>query len=509
MAVEPTAGQAMSEAEDDAALHDQPEGDLRRVAARGTLINAAFQIGLAGLGTFRRIAVVAFLTREEFGLWGVILPIIVTLAWVKEIGVADKYIQQQEADQEAEWQRAFTLELFMSTGFFLLMCLVFPLYALAYGHDEIILPGIVLSFSMVISAFESPSWIPYRRLQYARQRWLTAIDPVVAAVLTIALGALGAGYWSLVIGVVAGSLAGAVVCVVTCPYPIRIRFDWERLKSYWSFSWPLLGGGLSRMVVVQGSLLTANRTVGLAGIGAIGLASSIASFADRVDGIVSGTIYPAVVRVVDRVDAMAEAFVKSNRIALMWAMPFAVGLALFSGDFVDYVIGERWRPAVGLLSAVALTVGFAQVGFNWGVFMRAVSNTRPLFVAAALDLGVFFVVSVPALLAFGLAGYAAGLAATTLVQLLVRGWYMARMFPGFNVWRQLVRGVLPVIPAAVLVLAARQVAPDAASAGRAAAELAAYVLVTIAATCVIERRLIAEAIGYLRRSKQPAAVATT
>lgn len=509
MAVEPTAGHAMSEAEDDAALHDQPEGSLRRVAARGTLINAAFQIGLAGLGTFRRIAVAAFLTREEFGLWGVILPIIVTLAWVKEIGVADKYIQQREADQEAEWQRAFTLELFMSSGFFLLMCAVFPLYALAYGHDEIILPGIVLSFSMVISAFESPAWIPYRRLQYARQRWLIAIDPVVATLLTIALGALGAGYWSLVIGVVAGSVAGAVVCVVTCPYPIRIRFDSARLKSYWSFSWPLLGGGLSRMVVVQGSLLTANRTVGLAGIGAIGLASSIASFADRVDGIVSGTIYPAVVRVVDRVDAMAEAFVKSNRIALMWAMPFAAGLALFSGDFVDYVIGERWRPAVGLLSAVALTVGFAQVGFNWGVFLRAVGNTRPLFVAAALDLGVFFVVSIPALLAFGLAGYAAGLAATTLVQLLVRGWFMARMFPGFNVWRQLIRSVLPVAPATALVLIVRQLAPDGRSLPRALAEFAAYAVLTVAATYVFERRLIGEAVGYLRRPARPAAPAAT
>jgi hypothetical protein len=154
-------------------------------------------------------------------------------------------------------------------------------------------------------------------------------------------------------------------------------------------------------------------------------------------------------------------------------------------------------------------VGFAQVGFNWGVFMRAVGKTRPLFVAAVLDLSVFFVVSIPAMLAFGLAGYAAGLAATTFVQLLVRGWFMARLFPGFNVWRQLVRGLLPVIPATALVLLVRQVAPDGRSAGRAAAELAAYALVTIAATCVLERRLIAEAIGYLRRSERPAAAATT
>ena len=509
MVVEPTAGQAISEAEDDAALHDQPDGSLRRVAARGTLINSAFQIGLAGLGTFRRIAVAGFLTRAEFGVWGVVLPIIITLAWVKDIGVGDKYIQQREPDQELEWQRAFTMELLMSTGFFVLMCAVFPIYAAAYGRPEIVLPGIVLSSSVVISAFESPSWIPYRRLQYARQRWLTAIDPVTAAVVTVALGAAGAGYWSLVIGVVGGSVAGAIVCVATCPYPIRLRFDRSRLRTYASFSWPLLGQGFTRMIVVQGSLLTANRVVGLAGIGAIGLATSIASFADRVDGIVSGTIYPAVVRVVGRTEAMAEAFVKSNRLALMWAMPFGVGLALFAGDFVDFVIGERWRPAVKLLAAIGLTCAFSQVCFNWGVFMRAVNNTRPLFVAGALDLSVFFAVSIPAMIELGLWGYALGLAATTVVQLGIRGWFMARLFPGFNVLRQLTRAVLPVVPATALVLALRVLAPDGRTLARALAEFAGYVVVTIAATFVFERQLIGELVSYVRRPARPPAAATT
>jgi PST family polysaccharide transporter len=346
-------------------------------------------------------------------------------------------------------------------------------------------------------------------MDYTRHRVLTSVDPVVAVLVTIAFGAAGFGYWCLVLGVVAGSIAGSVVCVATSPYPLRLRFSWNRVRSYAGFSLPLMGGGFSRMVVVQGALLTANRTVGLAGIGAIGLATTIATFADRVDGIVSSTIYPAVCRVRDRVDAMAEAFVKSNRIALMWAMPFAVGVALFAGDFVDYVIGERWRPAVGLMAAIALTCGFAQVGFNWGVFMRAMGNTRPLFVAAVLDLSVFFVVSIPAMIVFGLTGYAMGLVATTIVQLAIRGWFMARLFPGFNVLRQLVRGILPVVPAAAVVVVVRNVAPDGRSLPRAVAEFAAYVVVTVAATFILERRLIGEAIGYLRKPRHHAAAAAT
>jgi O-antigen/teichoic acid export membrane protein len=225
---------------------------------------------------------------------------------------------------------------------------------------------------------------------------------------------------------------------------------------------------------------------------------------------VSGTIYPAVVRVADRVDTMAEVFVKSNRDALMWAMPFAVAVALFAGDFVDFVIGERWRPAVGLLAAIALTSGLGQVAFNWGVFMRAVGNTKPLFVAAVLDVVVFLAVAVAAMFEFGVAGWAAGCVATTVVQLAIRGWFMHRLLHGFNVLRQLVRGVLPVIPPALLILAVRQISPDGRSLGRALAELVLYVVVTIAATYVIERRLIRELLGYLRSPRgAPAQAAPT
>jgi O-antigen/teichoic acid export membrane protein len=502
--IQPAAGHAVSEAEDDQRL-EPAEPSLRHLAARGTIVNAGFQIGLSALGTVKRVAVAAFLTRAEYGTWAIILPALLTLIWIKDVGVGDKYIQQEEPDQEAAFQKAFTMELFLSLGFFALCAFVIPLYGLAYGHSSIVLPGMVLAASVPLSAFESPAWIPYRRMQYARQRALTAVDPVIGLLLTIALAAAGFGYWSLVIGVIAGSVAGAVVCVVTCPYRLRLRFDRGTVRSYASFSLPLLGSGLSRMVVVQGSLLTANRAVGLAGLGAIGLATSIATFSDRVDGIVSSTIYPAVCRVANRVDALAEAFVKSNRIALMWAIPVAVAVALFDRDLVHFVLGDRWQPAVGLLTAFALTCGIGQLAFNWAIFMRAVNRTRPIFIAALLDLGVFFVVSLPAMLEFGLAGYAAGFAATTLVQICLRAHYMSRLLPGFNLLRQLTRSVAPAIPPLLLVLLARWAVPGDRTLARAVSELALYVGVTVAVTFVLERRLVTELLGYLRRPTSAAA----
>src|SRR5205085_2906602 len=108
----------------------------------------------------------------------------------------------------------------------------------------------IVCLNMLISAFETPAWIPYRRLQYARARYLTAIDPLVLFLVTVGLAVAGAGYWCFVGGVLAGSIAGAVVCTFTSPYPLRLRFDRGTLREYSRFSWPLVGAGASRLLVV-------------------------------------------------------------------------------------------------------------------------------------------------------------------------------------------------------------------------------------------------------------------
>jgi O-antigen/teichoic acid export membrane protein len=486
-----------SELEPPAEIHPRP--GLRRLAARGVIVNSAFQVGFAGIGLLRRVLVAAFLTQAEFGLWGILIVTILTLSWLKQLGIADKYVQQTEPDQELAFQKAFTLELMVSFAFFALVIAVLPLYAIAYGHAEIIGPGILLATVVPISALQTPIWIPYRRLEFVRQRTLLSVDPLVGFVVTVVLGALGAGYWCLVIGSVAGAVAGSAAAVATCPYPIRLRFDRGTLKEYVNFSWPLFGLAVSNLIFIQGTLLVANRTVGLAGVGAIGLAGSIAAFADRCNGIVSSAVYPAICRVADRTELLHEAFVKSNRLILMWAIPFGVGLSLFAGDFVDFVLGERWLPAKDLLIGLGLLAGFGQIAFNWSTFMRAVNKTKPMLFASLISLASFAVVMVPALLTLDLIGYVVGLAAVTVIQIVVRDHYLRGIFPGFGIVRHLLRSIAPTVPAAGLILIARLLGPDNRTEAQAIGELVLYAIATVAFTLLFERRLLREVFGYLRR----------
>jgi O-antigen/teichoic acid export membrane protein len=478
---------------------------LRAFAARGVLINTSFDIGLSLLTLLRGFILAAVLTRADFGIWGILAASLGVLARLKLVGIGDKYIQQEEEDQEHAFQKAFTLELLVTAITVVPLMLALPLIAVVYGHWEVVAPGAVLLSAMLAYALQSPFWIWYRNMDFFRQRMLGLVEPVVGFVVAIALALLGAGYWSLVIGLTAGAWAGAVVAMTRSPYRLRWRFDRQSMRIYIAFSWPVFVASACSVVLANSAALVANAHLGLAAVGSIALASNITQFTTKVDDLVGDTLYPAICAIQDRIDLLRESFVKTNRLALMWAMPFGAGVALFAADLVHFALGEKWHSSIILLQAMGVASAVAHVGWNWDDYLRARSNTKPMALAGVVTTATFLA-CLPLVVAFGLPGLAAAIGAQALVALIFRAVYMTRLFAGFRVVRHALRAILPTLPATALVLITRQVTGGSDTAAMAVAELCLYVGVTIAATWAIEGRLVREALGYIfERASQPVA----
>jgi O-antigen/teichoic acid export membrane protein len=471
---------------------------LRAFAARGVLINTGFDIGLSALSLVQGLVLAALLTRGDYGVWGVLLVSLGVLARLKMVGISDKYIQQDDPDQELAFQRAFTLELLMTAAMIVPLAAALPVIAVVYGQWKLVPPGAVLLTVMAADALQAPFWIYYRRMDFLRQRKLQAVQPIVTFVATIALAAAGLGYWALAIGVVAGAWAGAAAALVTCPFALRWRYDRGALGKYATFSGPIFVATACGVVLANGTMITTNAHLGLAGVGAVTLAGTITAFTTRVDDVIGTTIYPAICAVQNRLELLRESFVKANRLALMWAMPFGVGLALFASELVRFGIGEKWRPAVTLLQVTGLVAAISHIGFNWDDYFRARAQTVPIAVSSLISTAVVLGVGLPLLFVDGLTGLAIGIAAGALTNLLIRAVYVSRLFEGFAFARHALRAVLPTVPAVAVVLVARALWSGPHSASAAVIQLVAYVLVTVAATWVAERSLLREVLGYMK-----------
>jgi O-antigen/teichoic acid export membrane protein len=297
---------------------------------------------------------------------------------------------------------------------------------------------------------------------------------------------------------VAGAWAAAIVALTGSPYRLRWRYDRGALKLYASFSAPIFVATACSVLLANVTAIATNIHLSLAGVGAVAVAGVITAFTSRIDDLVSTTIYPVICAVQDRLDLLQESFVKSNRLALMWAMPFGIGLGLFAADLVHFAIGDKWRIAIRLLQVTGVAAAIGHIGFNWDDYFRARSNTRPIAIVSVITTIATLGLGIPLLFADGLTGLAIGIGAGAVVALAMRAWYLSKLFDGFGFVAHATRAVLPTAPAVLVVLAARLFEPAHRGVGIAIGELAAYVLATAVATWIFERELIREVIGYVR-----------
>jgi O-antigen/teichoic acid export membrane protein len=470
---------------------------LREFAARGVIVNSLFDLGLGGLNLIRGVVLAALLTRADFGLWGILLVSLGVVAQLKVIGISDKFIQQNDSDQELAFQRAFTLELLSSGVTMVLLAALVPVIALVYGHWTLLAPGLALCAMLAAYAFQSPQWIFYRRMDFFHQRVQTAVEPVVGLIVAVGLAVAGMGYWALVIGALAGAWTGALVAVRMSPYRLAWRLDRDALGVYWRFSGPILLATLCTVLLANGTVLATNLHLGLRAVGAVSLATTVISFTTSVDNIIATTVYPGICAVADRIDLLRESFAKTNRLAMLWAIPFGVGLTLFAPELIHYVLGDKWRAATSLIQITGLAAALNHIGFNWDDYYRARGDTRPLAVVAVASVIVTLGAGIPLLLSDGLTGLAWGIGAGAGAALIVRAGYIAALFEGFDLLWHAWRALLPVVPAAGVVLMIR--ALTHAGLALCIIELLAYVGVALIASLISERALLLEALGYLRR----------
>ena len=129
------------------------------------------------------------------------------------------------------------------------------------------------------------------------------------------------------------------------PTGSRCASSAARLRDYVTFSWPLFVAAASSLVIAQGSILVGEKRARASPVRAsIALAATISQLRQpRRRDRHRRPCTPRSAPCADRTDLLFESFVKSNRLALMWGMPFGIGLALFASDLVEFGIGERWR----------------------------------------------------------------------------------------------------------------------------------------------------------------------
>ncbi len=428
-----------------------PRAQLRHRTLRGVAVTAGFLVLIDGLVVAQGLIVTRLLGPRAIGLYGVVSITVISLITLKRVGIDEAFVQQQEAEQEREFQYAFTLEFVLSVVMALIILAGAPLVALIYRDDRLTALMASLCYLPLAFALQAPLWVFLRQMDYGRQRGLQALQPLISFMVTIPLAAAtNLGVWSLVVGQIAGYIVAVAAAIAVSPYRLRFRYDRQVTARYVRFSAPILLTVVAGMIVVQGQVLAIKLHSGLAAAGYITLAVTLTRYIDRADTIVIGTIYPAICVIQNQRRALEEMYLKSNRATLIWVLPYAAGIVLFAPDLVHFALGPKWYPSIILLQGLAIVGAITQLGFNWFAFYRAHGNPRPQAIEVSAGTAAFLVFGIGGLLLDGFHGFVLGRIIAALVALAVRGVLIRRMLPGVR-YRLL---LAPTLPPLVLATAA-------------------------------------------------------
>jgi O-antigen/teichoic acid export membrane protein len=477
-----------------------PRSELRRRTLRGVVVTSGFMLAIDALVLAQGLVVTRLLGPRAIGLYGIVSTFVVSIVALKRVGIDEAFVAQDEPDQEAEFQRAFTLELGLGVVFTALICALAPAVAAVYRDGRLLGLTLALAYLPLTFALQAPIWIFFRRMEYARQRSLQAVQLLVGLLVTVPLAAAtDLGVWSIVVGQVAGYVAAVAYGLAISPYRLGLRFDRASAHRYLRFSGPVLVATLGALAVAQGQVLAFKLHAGLAAAGFITLAVTLTRYVDRADQIVTSSIYPAICAIQDRPKAQVELFIKSNRATLAWVLPFSAGVVLFAPDLVSLVLGGRWQPAVELLQGLAIAGAIQQLGFNWFSFYRARGETGPPAVEAVVGAVAFVVLAVGGLVADGSDGFVVGRAAAVSIAMAVRWFYVRRLLPGVRVTELVLPSLVPVAQAVIAVLALRTITGGEQHVlWQALLEAALFGVVYVASLWQRERALIGELLAALR-----------
>lgn len=482
-----------------------PRAELRTRTVRGVLVNALFMGGSEALAVAQGLIVTVLLGPQSIGLYGIVTTTAVTVAALRRVGIDEAFVQQREPDQEAEFHRAFTLELIVGAGFSLVLLVLAPVVTAVYGNSRLLWLMVAVAYLPTAFALQAPTWIFFRSMDFVKVRTLQSLVPVVTFCVTVPLAALGVGVWSLVIGPAVGNTVAVVAGIAVSPYRLALNFDREARARYFRFSWPVFVAAAALLLVGQGQVLAFTLHGGLAAAGYITLAVTLTRYADRADQIIATTMYPAICVVADQVATLREMFVTSNRVALMWVLPFCGGFILFSPDLVHFVLGARWRPAVLLLQGLAGAAAIQQLGYNWFSFYRARGDSSRQAVEAAVTAVTFLGLAVPGLIIWGAWGFIGGRLASALLVLVVRRVYVRRLL-GVELLTLWIRGTAPIAAGCLLVLALRALVwTGPRSLAQVLLELLLFLGVGAGLTWATERLLVRDLLAQLRARRAPAA----
>lgn len=328
--------------------------DLRSQVVRGFMWKLVAQLAYWGSWTIVGILLARLLAPAQFGLASMVLVFTAILPLLSDLGLGAALVQRSSVS-EADRSTVFWTS--VATGCALTAIGIGISGSLAsFYHTPAVAPLFaVLSLSFVITSLGAThNALMIREMNFRGVEIREICGAVLGAAAGLAAALQGLGAWSLIIQQLTYRGVSTALLWMFYPWRPRATFSWSSLKSLGGFGANVLGVGVLTQLNRNVDALLIGRFLGPRALGGYNLASNVILLPfNRIATPIQEVLFPAFARLQDEPSRMASMWLRVNQLVAAISFPTLLGLVVVAPDFVEVVLGDRWRSVTPVLQILA------------------------------------------------------------------------------------------------------------------------------------------------------------
>lgn len=316
---------------------------------------------------FAQIAILArILSPEDFGLMAIAGVILGFAGLFSDFGLNAAYVQRQNVSHEHR-SSLYWLNVSVSTLLMLLVFLASPLIADFFGNNDLIPLVILSAVCLLINALgQQVLMTAEKSLDFGPVVKVEFVSALMGFVVTIGAAFMGMGVYSLVIGTIISSTATTVLAwmFISRGWRPLWRLHIADVRSYMAFGGSVLGNSIVHYFNKNIDLFIGGRLLGAEQLGLFSVPRNLAlQMQFLVNPIITRVGFPLIAQLQGDLPKVRSIYLKTLNMTASTNAPLYLGIALFSPEVVDIILGPKWVGTSDILQIMAF----------WGL-LRSTAN---------------------------------------------------------------------------------------------------------------------------------------
>lgn len=336
---------------------------LDRAFVSGVLWTSAGRYAVQMVSWASSLLVARLLQPADYGIANMAWVFVGLAQILAELGIGTVVVQRAELPERTA--RALAT-LSVSVGLALAVVSVPMGILMARFYEEPALAAVVTAYGagFIVSGLRSvPTSLMSKQLDFRHTTQVAMFEGACAATCSVSLAWAGFGYWSLVIGNLAGGTLSAALSLFYRPcWPLVTGWIAEARSSI-GVCLQVLGSRFAWYAYSNADFVVVGRVLGTSALGQYSLGWQLASLPiDRIASAVTQVAFPVVAAARSTPGAARRYFLGLLESLLLVLLPLSLGGALLAREAIVVVLGPRWLPAAPVLALLLPTVTLRVTG---------------------------------------------------------------------------------------------------------------------------------------------------